>query len=626
MFHSIPPLAHFIDKDHQVLALKTFEQLKVMLNSTTEQWITGPAGSGKTWLLQEKVKALAEKAHVQNNGEKILVVCYNVPLSKMLQKAFKDHLTSFLEDDDLESVVDVKTFSSLLCEILKTEKCDPDTEKMVELAVTRLEGGASHVQRYEHIFVDECQDLYGARWPSLFEKLCKKDVGDDDDDGREASHKWFFYDTNQYLALSEERYRQNCRNLKKGTKLSKVLRNTGNVFDQCQKYFHSRLQTGEPVMLGHQEQGLPVKWDRSLGNRQVTEIDGAKSILSHVNELRKNKVQSKDICVLVENTFTRDGLTSELKRLGVDCQDAERLNEANHDKVVVESIWRFKGLEAKVVVLYNPRFFVDKEWNVSNVKELLYTAVSRCFCYLIVVTTEEGYKALKSNDGMVESTMRKRHHTSTLEQSSKGLEVELKSQMKAFFSEPYGKGNLDTKYESGPPEYASTNASFKEDDENEREEATPPSVKISRLEEKQYRRQHEKSAKSRLPKRPVEVDGSDIFEPGDPDIKDSIRKKIVKLLGVEVEKNLQYIPGCSATNPAEIGSKIVKTIEYEVYCKFRNDGSSVNYTKELRGLKKEIVSCNEKEQGHERVEKTVKQTKFNSAEVHVYLFYFSLLR
>lgn len=623
MFHSIPPLAHFIDKNHQVLALKTFEQLKVMLNSTTEQWITGPAGSGKTWLLQEKVKALAEKAHLQRNGEKILVVCYNVPLSKMLRKAFKDHLTSFLTDDDLESVVDVKTFKSLLYEI--TGESDLDEEKKVELAVRLLERGASHFQRYEHIFVDECQDLYGARWPSLFDELCKKDVGDDDDDGREPSHKWFFYDTNQYLGLSEERYRQNCRNLKKGTKLSKVLRNTGYVYDQCQKYFKSILQTGEPVKLGHQEQGLPLKWDGSLGNRQVTEIDGAKSILSHVNELRKNKVHSKDICVLVENTDTRDRLTSELKRLGVDCQDADSLNEANDDKVVVESIRRFKGLEAKVVVLYNPRFFVDKDWNISNVKELLYTAVSRCFCYLIVVTTEEGYKALKSNDGMVVSTVRKRHHTSTLEQSSKGLEVERKSQTQAFFNEPYGKGNLDTNYESGPPEYASAKASFKEDDENEREEATPPSVKVSRLEEEQYRRQHEKSEKSRLPKRPIEVDGSDIFEPGDLYIKDFIRKKVLKPLGDEVDKNLQYIGGCSAFNPAENGRKIVKMIEYDVYCKFRNDLNSVNYTKELRGLKKDIASCNEKQQGHERVEDALKQAKSNSAEVHVYFIsFFSL--
>lgn len=623
MFHSIPPLVHFIDKNHQVLALKTVEQLKVMLNSTTEQWISGPAGSGKTWLLQEKVKALAEKAHLQRNGEKILVVCYNVPLSKMLRKAFKDHLTSFLKDDDLESVVDVKTFNSLLYEI--TGECDPDGEKMVELAVILLERGASHVQRYEHIFVDECQDLYGARWPSLFDELWKKDVGDDDDDGREPSYKWFFYDTNQYLGLSEERYRQNCRNLKKGTKLSKVLRNTGNVYDQCQKYYKSISQTGEPVKLGHQEQGLPIKWDGSLANRQVKEIEGAKSILRHVNELRKNKVHSKDICVLVENTVTRDGLTRELKLLGVDCQDAERLNESNDDKVVVESIRRFKGLEAKVVVLYNPRFFVDKASNVSNVKELLYTAVSRCFCYLIVVTTEKGYKALKSNDGIMEGTVRKRHHTSTLEQSSKGLEVERKSQMKAFFNEPYGKENLDTNYESGSPEYASAKASFKEDDENEREEPTPTPVKVSRLEEEQYRRQHEKSEKSRLPKRPIEIDGSDIFEPGDPNIKDFIRKMVLKPLGDEVDKNLQYIGGCSAFNPAENGRKIAKMIEYDVYCQFRNDLNSVNYTKELRGLKKEIASCNEKQQGHERVKDALKQAKSNSAEVHVYFIsFFSL--
>lgn len=130
MLHSIPPLSHFIDTSYKRLAFKTNEQLKVMLNSTSEQWITGPAGSGKTWLLVEKVKSLAQKIHLQETGERILVCCFNRPLSKMLSRAFQNHLTSLLPGDDLSQVVDVKTFSSLLNKITgKYGKNDAEKKK-----------------------------------------------------------------------------------------------------------------------------------------------------------------------------------------------------------------------------------------------------------------------------------------------------------------------------------------------------------------------------------------------------------------------------------------------------------------------------------------------------------------
>ena len=77
---------------------------------------------------------------------------------------------------------------------------------------------------------------------------------------------------------------------------------------------------------------------------------------------------------------------------------------AAENKVAVESIRRFKGLESKVVVLYNPPFFQNKNWVVKKVKELLYTSVSRCCCYLIVITTEHGCNTLKSEEGVCEET------------------------------------------------------------------------------------------------------------------------------------------------------------------------------------------------------------------------------
>lgn len=158
----------------------------------------------------------------------------------------------------------------------------------------------------------------------------------------------------------------------------------------------------ERIKLGHNIQGLEIKWDESLTmNRNDKEGAGARCIVKHIKSLQRNKVEGRDICILTRNVEIRDGISSELEKLGIESQNAEDLylNFAPN-KVVVESIRRFKGLESKVVVLYDPPFLQGKDWISRRTKELLYTAVSRCFCYLIVITTECGGKALKSDEGI----------------------------------------------------------------------------------------------------------------------------------------------------------------------------------------------------------------------------------
>ena len=380
-----------------MLVWNTRQQLKVLLNAAAEQWITGPAGSGKTWILTEKVKQLADKALLHETGEKILVVSYNLPLSKMLKKQFNDHLANHLQDiEDLSSVVEVKTFRKLLFDITERSVESDDHEiKLIDDAVKILERRAP---RYDHIFVDECQDLIGDRWPDLFQKLWK----DDDDSDAECKHKWFFYDTNQHVGFSGNNDKLK-RALKQSSKLTDVLRNTGNIFDQSKKYL--KLTIPE-IKLGHQECGLAIEWNRSLSSRNVPESEGAKEVVKHIDVLKRNKVLEKDICILVENMEVRDRLSSELKALNVQSQNAETLFEEGHkDRVVVDSLRRFKGLESKVVILYNPPFFVCEDWRVKKVKELLYIAISRCFCYLVVITSSKGCEALKSNEGMKEGTL-----------------------------------------------------------------------------------------------------------------------------------------------------------------------------------------------------------------------------
>ncbi|XP_044184808.1 uncharacterized protein LOC122964953 [Acropora millepora] len=380
--HDVPyPLSFAIEDSHKELMRHTSEQAKIFLNSTAEQWITGPAGSGKTWLLIEKVKQLS----ASQSGEKILVVCVNAPFSKRLDKEFKDC-----------SRVVVKRFEELLLEITETERPFDKASQhdLIRLALEKLEQNTPQPE-YDHIFVDECEDLIGGEWPVLFQKIWK---GNEDDCGSTevpgCKYKWYFYDPNQCGQYSDKHKLRKA--LATSSKLTRVLRNTGNIFDQCNKYFQG-LDGTEGITLGHKKCGLNIEWQASLPSEMVTEKEGAHLVAKCIEKLRNENISEADVCVLVQNEDIRDQLSSELKVLDVDNHNAEDQFEGDHkNKVVVESIWRFKGLESKVVILYNPAFALT---DIIYVIKLLYIALSRCNCYLVVITTKRGVAALKSKYG-----------------------------------------------------------------------------------------------------------------------------------------------------------------------------------------------------------------------------------
>ena len=618
--HTGPCLSSSIDKSLGVLVFKTREQLQVLLDSTAEQWITGPAGSGKTWLLMEKVKRLAEKALINETGEKILVVCYNRPLSKMFSTTFKQYLNNWLEyvSEELSSVVKVVTFDELLYEITEVKSGSSDQEKRehVAEAVKLLEKGTSSNQQYDHIFVDECQDLCGDKWPILFKKLQKdaNDLFDESDDEGESKHIWFLYDTNQYLRLSDQQHQFFRKNLKKTTRLSSVLRNTGNVFKQSRKYYKSKV-TGE-LQLGHSEDGLSIEMDDSLSSTKDPKYQGAKAIRKHIFKLRLHNVKDKDICVLVKNVGIRNELKAKLTHLGVKTQDAEELFDTTkgQNNVIVESIWRFKGLESKVVILYNPPFFEDKDWTVKTTNEILYTAVSRCFCYLVVITTKQGCRALQSLKGIhvqEKTSGAGTQKNPAMLRSSEDLASAKRSQCDALFKEDFGKRAIDSQYESGPPEspsYKHFRGDGDDDDVKDESHISPP--KISKMDEAAMQRQYKLSMRS-SEERPRKVPGCDLLEPGDPDIKDFIRNEAFSLLNMTVKQNLQHIPGPSDQVASPDVTSVVAQIEYEIYCTRRREHNPRNYTKDLRNLKKEIEKVNRSQTIHKSVDKAFKLSANN---------------
>ena len=172
------------------------------------------------------------------------------------------------------------------------------------------------------------------------------------------------------------------------------------MFSQVNKYFEPLFKTSLPVGVYHREVGLEIEWDSddSLESKETTSgTHRGQSIAKHIEYLKRNDVQNRDICVLVKDEGTRNKLIPSLQGVGIVCQNAEELytNVNNNNKVVVESIRRFKGLESKVVILYDPPYGAERK-----TKELLYTAISRCLCYLVVISTRQGCESLQSEAGL----------------------------------------------------------------------------------------------------------------------------------------------------------------------------------------------------------------------------------
>ena len=214
-------LSSSIEESNKIQKDCTSKKREALLDLKAVQCINGPVGSGKRWILKEKVKDLSGR----RGGEQILVVCFNKPFSKSLKEEFKDC-----------SGVVVKVFNELLSEITK-KRCgsDQEMEENINCAVEILKG---KTPEYDHIFVNECEHLIGEKWPVLFQKMWK---GNEEVPGCKC--KWFFYDTNQCGGWSDEGHRTAFPTT---LELTRVLRTTGNIFDQCKKYLDPEKSCGDP--------------------------------------------------------------------------------------------------------------------------------------------------------------------------------------------------------------------------------------------------------------------------------------------------------------------------------------------------------------------------------------------
>ncbi|XP_035694274.1 uncharacterized protein LOC118428309 [Branchiostoma floridae] len=376
------------DTTRDVLQMFNTQQLALLNNVglPRTQIITGPAGSGKTSILLHKVQALNTDISKTGKQEKILVLCYNKPLKTRLTK-------------ELEKCrwVTVQTLDSILCQLSPVRSTDVAEMREEEKCalMDRVLKDRPRIHRtytFDHVFVDEGQDFIG-NWRTLLKEIQAKSLC-------KRKFHWIFLDSNQHVYRTARGFSE--EELASAIQLRKVYRMTGSVFDQFKKYFSDPGEETE-YSIGHDIVGLCIEWDKMDQSRRGSAQVACDHISRHVHRLLRNHVCGKDICVLLRTFKDVRDVVGQLQARGIQCQNAEdSIMHPVDSAIIVESLPRFKGLETKVLIFYDPPCLTEGG-DSEEVREQLYTALSRCFCLLVIIAPECVVQSLQSGRSLLHS-------------------------------------------------------------------------------------------------------------------------------------------------------------------------------------------------------------------------------
>lgn len=340
-------LSSSVTQDLRDIELLTREQVWTLkdLERNRRQAIAGAAGTGKTILAVHKAMDLAE-----DSDKRILLLCFNQPLGIRLGEMVADypniratHFHQFCREcmeraGRLVSGVDSQ---------MEDQLGDRLAEELVDAFADAGQG------EYDAVILDEGQD-FKDRWLKSLEVVVK-----DGDDGI----LYIFYDDNQDVMSRSGNYISAMPVSQ--YHLSKNFRNTQAVFAEADKYY-----TGDFVRpVG--PPGLPVNYcpvndDRSL----------VKYLSERVGSLISNEgMRPEDIAILVPDMKTGEILSGK-GRIGR--YRTTRANTRLAERVVLDTVRRFKGLESPVVILVLTA-------DIRDATDLLYTGITRSQSVLDII-------------------------------------------------------------------------------------------------------------------------------------------------------------------------------------------------------------------------------------------------
>lgn len=340
-FHLSVPLGHYLDDDDKDIELLTERQYRVLelIKDNPRVLIKGAAGTGKTVLAVEAARRAADQ------GQKVLLTCYNAALAAVLKSRIGD-------------AVDVLSFHALCSTVAAKAGLSPpaavSTSDLYEHHLpTLLAEGASAVPdfRYQHIIVDEGQDFRSHWWPALDSLLAP------------AGRLIVFHDSNQRLYGDLAKLPADL--IAVPISLNQCLRNTKRIHELVMHHYK-----GEPVI------GSDVVGERPVA--VVTEnpaavTEACRKIVTRLVDVER--IALEDIVILIARETDRPALC---KAGTLGPYATKHCDEIRDGAITVDTVERFKGLDGKAVILIaSPQLVVDYD--------SAYVATSRARTHLIAL-------------------------------------------------------------------------------------------------------------------------------------------------------------------------------------------------------------------------------------------------
>jgi len=334
-----------LNKEYKTFLDEQFEALDQLDNNSTLLF-EGAAGTGKTLL------ALEAASRSLLTGKRVLMLCFNRNLAKYLQSELGTH----------QNLAFCGTVSAFMAQVagLNNSPAGIDFAKLTESAVDAITTRSKEEFRYDVLLIDEIQDIASSESMDFIELLIE--VG-------EIPELRFFGDFEfQKLYFDNDDSRQDFMD-----RFSKI--SSFKLWSNCR----NRPEFGDLISSLCSFSGLYKRFRLPSAGKVFnyiayeTNIEKISKIESVLEDLLKTFVPG-EIVVLGESRFDHEGQFSQsMAGRFYDNED----EASGRKKLLNTTIRKFKGLEAKAVVIH--------DFNLSMDRELLYAGITRAIESVVLV-------------------------------------------------------------------------------------------------------------------------------------------------------------------------------------------------------------------------------------------------
>lgn len=380
-FECITGLGQATREAEQKLIRLTAKQCQLLIairsKSTPRAIIEGAAGTGKTLLAFEFAKECAER------GEKVLFVCYNVNLARMLQiKAAEIPVMANVTINNYHQLVKIIRQQAGLPTSFSSD-WQSFNERCLDLIAEALDKLGDDVL-FDRIIMDEGQDLMSEAFLDVLDLLLKGGLTPPPDDLRKGG-KWLVA-----MDKAQALYASNFEE---------------QALDRLERYCGSTLELEENCR-NTRPVALHVYGFSKTGSCEVMTAEGPDPVIDYfsnqksfikllrvyinetLREYEKVDQSASDIAIL---TARKDLIPDDLFEHGMLGRPLAKYREAKSTDVVWETIHGFKGLEASTVILVGVEELEDKK-----MRQLMYVGGSRARTRLIWLLHEDCSEAVQS--------------------------------------------------------------------------------------------------------------------------------------------------------------------------------------------------------------------------------------